>query len=62
MQFFSVTTHLYYLTDQLHVLATVSSHDQDVPKNIKKKNINRWNIGRSSWTLQMCYVKYLQYT
>jgi len=37
MQFFSVTTQLYYLTSQLHVLPTVSSHDHAIPKNIKRK-------------------------
>jgi hypothetical protein len=39
MQFFSVTTQLYCLTDQLHVLPTVSSDDQAIPKNIKNKEI-----------------------
>jgi hypothetical protein len=30
---FSVTTQLYYLTNQLHILVTVNSHNQADPKN-----------------------------
>jgi len=39
LQDFSVQTQLLYLVSHLHVSATVSSHHQSDPKNIKVKYI-----------------------
>jgi len=50
-----------YLTNEIHVSATLSNQNQAGPKIIKRKEQYSWNIFRSSRTLQMCYVKYITY-
>lgn len=53
-QAFSVKTQFYYLMNPLHVSATVSTHHQALPKNVKKERNNTLSIFVGDLLQQIC--------
>jgi hypothetical protein len=63
IQVLSVKTQLYYLTNQLRVSSTVSSHHQADPKDIKrKKYIGRANLKENSFLKNLFATKWKRFT
>ena len=58
MQVFSFKTKCYSLTNQLHVLATVSRRQQADYKNIKRKKLQCF---AEISDLALCYIQYMMY-
>jgi len=59
---FSFRIQLYYLTNQFHVIATVSSYHQANPKNMggKKKHI-QFQYWSEILGFTVCNLKYMMY-